>query len=180
MWRQSFRVARCEDVLDEDHNPFTTNRYRHLRYGAAALPEAEQPASQIDVSRLMDGCLFRSALGGFGGGVMGLLMGGFFHTMQPVNVDTTLSSWEQIKMSYRGFGQACTRMARNFSKVGVVYAGVECWLERERAARDLPNAMYAGCITGGILAFQAGPQAMAWGCGGFAVFSAIIEVAMGH
>mmetsp|Transcript_3674 Transcript_3674/g.9380 ORF Transcript_3674/g.9380 Transcript_3674/m.9380 type:complete len:178 (-) Transcript_3674:124-657(-) len=177
MWRASF--ARCSDA-PVDGNPFMTEKYRLLRYGPAAQPGAEMPPPQIDPSRIVDGCTARAALGGVGGGVMGLLMGGFFHTMQPMNVDTTQTSWEQIRQSYRGFGQACTRMSRNFAKVGVLYASIECFFERERASRDVPNAMYAGCVTGGVLAFQAGPQAMAFGCAGFAAFSAIIECAMGH
>merc|ERR1711904_119104 len=103
----------------------------------------------------------------------GLMMGGFMHTMQPINVDHTLSTAEQIKASYRGFGQSCSRMARGFAKVGVLYSAVECVIERERASHDVPNAVYAGCVTGGLLALQAGPQAMGFGCAGFAIFSAI-------
>mmetsp|Transcript_10741 Transcript_10741/g.24699 ORF Transcript_10741/g.24699 Transcript_10741/m.24699 type:complete len:120 (+) Transcript_10741:2-361(+) len=119
-------------------------------------------------------------MSGVGGSVMGLLMGGFMHTMQPMNVDTSLGTFDQIKQSYKGFGQACTRMSRNFGKVGCVYAGVECMFERSRGQRDVPNAMYAGCVTGSVLAFQAGPGAMAMGCAGFAAFSAIIETFMAH
>lgn len=112
---------------------------------------------------------------------MGLLMGGFFHAMQPINVDTSLGTWDQIRMSYKGFGQSCIRMSRNFGKVGFVYAGIECFMERERGIKDVPNAMYAGCAAGGVLAFQAGPQSMAFGCAGFAAFSAVIECFMvGH
>lgn len=71
-------------------------------------------------------------------------------------------------------------MSRNFAKVGVVYAGMECFLERERAARDLPNAILSGCAAGGVLAFQGGPSGMALGCLGFAAFSAVIETVMDH
>merc|ERR1712232_99938 len=184
MWRPSWSV-RCEELsaetaaaLDENvENPYLKKRYLQLTYGTANLPP---PPPQMDVSRVVDGCTARAILGCVGGSVLGLLMGGFMHTMQPMNVDTTLGTWDQLRLSYKGFGSACTRMSRNFAKVGCIYAGVECFMERERAVRDIPNAMYAGCITGGILAFQAGPTAMAWGCGGFAAFSAVIEMAMGH
>mmetsp|Transcript_81137 Transcript_81137/g.160824 ORF Transcript_81137/g.160824 Transcript_81137/m.160824 type:complete len:175 (+) Transcript_81137:26-550(+) len=174
MWRASNPVKVSQDAVEQN---LITDRFRLLQYRPPIPPEL-QPA--IDVERLTNGCTFHALIGGFGGGVMGLLMGGFFHTMQPMNVDTSLSTWHQIRQSYRGFGQACTRMARNFSKVGFIYAGVECSLERERAKKDIPTAMYAGCVTGGILAFQAGPQAMALGCAGFAAFSAVIETFMGH
>uniref|UniRef100_A0A7S1MNT9 Mitochondrial import inner membrane translocase subunit TIM22 n=1 Tax=Alexandrium catenella TaxID=2925 RepID=A0A7S1MNT9_ALECA len=174
MWSESFNAAQhAVDPL----NPFVSERYRFLNYKPPLPPEMQQ---SLDVERIMSGCTAHAALGGIGGSVMGLLMGGFFHAMQPMNVDTSLSTWQQLRLSYKGFGTACTRMSRNFAKVGVVYAGVECFLERERATKDIPNAMYAGCATGGVLAFQAGPQAMALGCAGFAAFSMVIELVMGH
>eukprot|EP00927_Polykrikos_kofoidii_P055030 TRINITY_DN49343_c0_g1_i1.p1 TRINITY_DN49343_c0_g1~~TRINITY_DN49343_c0_g1_i1.p1 ORF type:complete len:181 (+),score=26.02 TRINITY_DN49343_c0_g1_i1:100-642(+) len=178
MWRSSFVLCQNTPATPSE-NPFMTQRYRLLNYGPHCEPGAEPPPPQLDAARLMEGCTGKAALGAFGGGMMGLLMGGFFHTMQPMNVDTSLSSWDQIKQSYKGFGTACTRMSRNFAKVGCVYASVECFMERERAIRDVPNAVYAGCVTGAVLAFQAGPQAMAFGCGGFAAFSAVIETMMG-
>eukprot|EP00928_Gymnodinium_smaydae_P065255 TRINITY_DN48422_c0_g1_i1.p1 TRINITY_DN48422_c0_g1~~TRINITY_DN48422_c0_g1_i1.p1 ORF type:complete len:205 (-),score=42.34 TRINITY_DN48422_c0_g1_i1:322-861(-) len=179
MWRESTFV-RCSEAPVNQADPYTTDRYRFLRYGPWAQPGAEAPPPQLDGSRIIDGCTARVIMGTVGGSVMGLLMGGFFHTMQPLNVDTTLSTREQLRQSYKGFGQACSRMARQFGKVGAVYAGIECFMERARASKDVPNAMYAGCFTGGVLAFQAGPQAMAMGCAGFAAFSAVIETMMAH
>ncbi|MCJ1328944.1 Mitochondrial import inner membrane translocase subunit tim22 [Thelotrema lepadinum] len=44
-----------------------------------------------------------------------------------------------------------------------------------RAKNDIKNGIAAGCVTGGILAAKAGPQAAAVGCAGFAAFSAAIE-----
>lgn len=157
--------------LTRDMAPYLSNRYLGLQY---IRPQPKMV--QYEFERVQGGCTSHAIMGGFMGTGMGLLMGGFFHSMQPMdNIDTTLSTWEQTRLSYRGFGQACFRMARNFGKIGVVYGAVECCLERERASKDVPNAMYAGCVTGGILAFQAGPQAMAFGCAGFAAFSAVIE-----
>mmetsp|Transcript_49774 Transcript_49774/g.131978 ORF Transcript_49774/g.131978 Transcript_49774/m.131978 type:complete len:181 (-) Transcript_49774:114-656(-) len=180
MWRPSGEVT--QETIDAalnpnlNANPYLNDRYRWVAYNNN--PPVAPPV--LDAGRLMEGCTARAAMGGIGGGVMGILMGGFFHTMQPMNIDTTLSTWDQIRQSYKGFGEACRRMSRNFAKLGVLYASVDCFLERERAAKDIPNSMYAGCVTGGILAFQSGPQAMALGCGGFALFSGIIESFMAH
>ena len=160
---------------------FLSDKYRHLRYGPRFDPH--DPPSfltrfQMSPDVLFESCAFRgvfSAVAGFG---LGALMGGFFHTMQPidtVNLDDKLSTWEQVRRSYRGFGDSCLRSARGFAKVGLVYSAVECVIERERATRDIQNAIYGGCVTGAILAYQAGPQGMAFGCAGFAAFSAIIE-----
>ena len=44
-----------------------------------------------------------------------------------------------------------------------------------RAKNDMKNGIAAGCVTGGVLAAKAGPQAAAVGCLGFAAFSAAID-----
>lgn len=178
MWEPSIPDARYFET-----SPVFTNRYVYMKRFTDQVPDFSNAFdyTPVDGAKLGDGCTMRVCIAGVGGSVLGLLMGGFFHAMAPMNVDTSLSTWEQIKQSYKGFGQNCTRMSRNFGKVGCIYSGVECALERERGRRDVPNAMYAGCVTGGILAFQSGPSGMALGCGGFAVFSAAIEMFMeGH
>lgn len=40
--------------------------------------------------------------------------------------------------------------------------------------------MRTGCVTGGTLAYSAGPKGMCLGCVTFAAFSAGIEKLMGH
>eukprot|EP00933_Yihiella_yeosuensis_P041251 TRINITY_DN35664_c0_g1_i1.p1 TRINITY_DN35664_c0_g1~~TRINITY_DN35664_c0_g1_i1.p1 ORF type:complete len:187 (-),score=24.02 TRINITY_DN35664_c0_g1_i1:63-623(-) len=185
MWQPSLPLRWQDGQLSEPEggSPFLTPRYARLRYGQSLTEDEIEMLKQVPLEpqRITDGCTARAAMGGIGGSVLGLLMGGFFHTMAPPTmVDTSLSTFEQIRLSYKGFGQACTRSARQFGKFGVVYAGVECAMERERASMDLQNAIYAGCITGGIIAFQGGPGAMAMSCGGLAAFSAVIEMVMGH
>lgn len=109
------------------------------------------------------------------------MLGGFFHSMQPMDMnDSKMTTNEQIRASYRGFGASCTRMARGFSKVGLVYSATECFIESERGTHDIANAIYAGCATGGFLAMQGGPGAAMTGCAGFALFSAMIEKFMGN
>eukprot|EP00930_Biecheleria_cincta_P075299 TRINITY_DN62463_c0_g1_i1.p1 TRINITY_DN62463_c0_g1~~TRINITY_DN62463_c0_g1_i1.p1 ORF type:complete len:189 (+),score=38.89 TRINITY_DN62463_c0_g1_i1:155-721(+) len=188
MWQPSWRPSlpvRCQDApgIASGNNPYMTEKYRLLMYGQQLTPDELNflQNQSLDPTRLTDSCTARAAFGFVGGGLMGFVMGGFLHTMQPpTDIDTSQSTLQQIKHSYKGFGQACVRMARNFSKFGFVYAGVECFFERERAVRDVPNAMYAGCVTGGILGFQGGPSGMAMGCAGIAAFSAVIELVMGH
>ncbi|CAK9056074.1 unnamed protein product [Durusdinium trenchii] len=163
-------------------NPYLSDKYQMLNYARKMTPEEIEMMRNTSLgTRVVEGCTMRAALSGVGGAGLGLLMGGFMHAMQPPpDIDTSLSTMEQIRQSYKGFGQACVRMSRNFAKVGVVYAGLECYLERERAARDLPNAILSGCAAGGVLAFQGGPSGMALGCLGFAAFSAVIESVMDH
>eukprot|EP00438_Fugacium_kawagutii_P001840 Skav215876 [mRNA] locus=scaffold2770:165484:185595:- [translate_table: standard] len=123
--------------MNEDREPYKT-----LNYARRMTSEETELMRNTGLgTRVVEGCTMRAAMSGVGGAVLGLLMGGFMHAMQPPpDIDTSLSSMEQIRQSYKGFGQACIRMSRNFAKVGVVYAGMECFLERERAARDLPGS----------------------------------------
>ena len=162
-----------------------TDRYRYLRVGPRT--ELHNPLSfyelvQIHPDKLFESCIVRSLFSGVAGLGLGALMGGFFHTMQPVDTftDEKITIREQFRRQYKGFGANCVRMAKGFAKVGLVYSGIECAIERERAQRDIPNAVYAGCMTGAILAYKAGPQGMAMGCAGFAAFSAVIEAIMNN
>jgi import inner membrane translocase subunit TIM22 len=172
-------------VVQDPMEILMTDTYRNLRIGSRA--ELAEPLTflelvQIQPDKLFESCAVRAIFSGVAGLGLGALMGGFFHTMQPVDssIDEKLSFREQFKRQYKGFGANCVRMAKGFGKVGLVYSGIECAIERERAQRDIPNALYAGCLTGGILAYKAGPQGMAMGCAGFAAFSAVIEAIMNH
>lgn len=161
-----------------------TDKYRHLRIGPRthlAEPLTFYQLIQVQPDKLFESCIVRSIFSGVAGLGLGALMGGFFHTMQPVDsFNENLTFREQMRLQYKGFGANCVRMAKGFAKVGLVFSGIECAIERERAQRDVPNAVYAGCLTGAVLAYQAGPQGMAMSCVGFAAFSAIIEAVMNH
>lgn len=82
---------------------------------------------------------------------------------------------EQLKRGFKDMGSRSYSSAKNFGKVGAIFAGTECCVEGYRAKNDLANGVIAGCITGGVLAAPAGPQAAALGCAGFAAFSLAID-----
>jgi mitochondrial import inner membrane translocase subunit TIM22 len=88
---------------------------------------------------------------------------------------TSLPLKEQLRRGFRDMGSRSFSSAKNFGKVGAIFAGTECCIEGYRAKNTLSNGIMAGCITGGILAAPAGPQAAALGCAGFAAFSAAID-----
>lgn len=93
----------------------------------------------------------------------------------------TLSSLplrQQLKHGFKDMGTRSFSMAKNFGKVGALFSGIECGIEGMRAKNDLANGVAAGCLTGGLLAKNAGPQAMAGGCVAFAAFSAAIDAWM--
>jgi len=88
---------------------------------------------------------------------------------------TSLPLRQQLKQGFRDLGSRSFSSAKNFGKVGAIFAGTECCVEGFRAKNDLKNGVIAGCITGGVLAAPAGPQAAALGCAGFAAFSLAID-----
>ena len=91
---------------------------------------------------------------------------------------TSLPVREQLRRGLRDMGTKSYSSAKNFAMIGALYSGTECCIEGYRAKSDLYNSVSAGCVTGAILAYKAGPQAAALGCGGFAAFSAAIDAYM--
>lgn len=94
---------------------------------------------------------------------------------QPIN---SLPLRQQLKHGFKDMGARSYSTARNFGKIGALFAGIECGIEGLRAKNDLVNGAAAGCLAGGILARSAGPQAMAGGCAAFAAFSTAIDAYM--
>jgi len=91
---------------------------------------------------------------------------------------TDLPLRQQLRAGLRDMAKQSISSGRNFAKVGAIFSGTECAIEGLRAKNDLYNGVAGGCLTGGILARNAGPQAVAVGCAGFAVFSAAIDAYM--
>jgi len=96
----------------------------------------------------------------------------------PLSASSTITSLpmqQQLRAGLKDMGRASWSSAKNFGLVGAIFSGTECCIEGYRATNDLTNGIAAGCITGGVLAAKAGPQAAVVGCLGFAAFSAAID-----
>lgn len=91
---------------------------------------------------------------------------------------TDLPLRQQLKHGLRDMYRSSISSGKNFAKVGAIFSGTECAIEGLRAKNDLWNGVAGGCLTGGVLARSAGPQAVAVGCAGFAAFSAAIDAYM--
>jgi len=132
----------------------------------------------------MESCPGKTAVSGVMGFALGGAFGLFMASMQydtPLSTNptataiTSLPLKEQLKRGFKDLGARSYSSAKNFGKVGAIYSGTECCVEGFRAKNDLANGVIAGCITGGVLAAPAGPQAAALGCAGFAAFSLAID-----
>ena len=139
----------------------------------------------------MESCPAKLAIAG----TMGFGLGGMFGIfMSSMRYDTPMSSGlpggvgtgnisdlpvrEQLRLGFKDMGRSAYSSAKNFGYIGAIFAGTECAIEGFRAKNDLGNGVAAGCLTGGFLARNAGPQAAAVGCAGFAAFSAAIDAYM--
>jgi import inner membrane translocase subunit TIM22 len=103
-----------------------------------------------------------------------------YHTMSPgsTNPVTSLPVRQQLIHGFKDMGNRSYSTAKNFGKVGALFAGIECGVEGLRAKNDLANGAIAGCMAGGILAKNAGPQAALGGCAAFAAFGLAIDAYM--
>lgn len=158
--------------------------------GPLPQPGGPQDPGVKAVQAAMESCVGKSVMSGvmgFGmGGLFGMFMASMsydtpFHTAVPGAQPTPISSLplkQQLKIGFKDMGTKSFSMAKNFGKVGALYSGIECGIEGLRAKNDTTNAVAAGCVTGGVLAKNAGPQAAVGGCLAFAAFSAAIEVYM--
>ena len=142
-----------------------------------------------DFSWLTDSCGGKAAIGVFGGGVMGLLMGVFLgalsDTQPPIQVaggkDVPQAPLkEQVRYTMRATAEKSMYWCRNFAFITGVFGGSECLVEKFRGKHDMWNPVASGCITGAALQAHAGPQAALIGCGGFAAFSIVIDKFMGN
>jgi len=102
-----------------------------------------------------------------------------FNPNNPLSAATqSMTTREQVVAGFKDMGKASWRSAKNFGLIGAIFSGTECCIEGLRAKNDLWNGVAAGCLTGGTLAINGGPQAAAIGCAGFAAFSAAIDAYM--
>ncbi|TKX26767.1 hypothetical protein C1H76_0921 [Elsinoe australis] len=144
--------------------------------------ELQQIKVQKYIAAASESCAFKTAMSG----VMGFGLGGAFGLfMSSMRYDTPMTPQgaeisklpvrDQIRQGFREMGKQSWSSARNFGKVALFYTGIECGIEGLRGKNAMENNVIAGFITGGILARNAGPQAMAVGAAGFGVFGYAIE-----
>jgi len=143
------------------------------------LPPPQEPSAAARES-----CTIQAMMSGAAGGVAGLALGAvlmpFNANMQALD-NENLPIKEQFRRGLREMGSQSRSWGKSLMVIGAVFSCSECFVEKARGRTDRWNPIYGGCITGGVLAASAGPQAMAVGCAGFAAFSAAIDaLGFGH
>jgi import inner membrane translocase subunit TIM22 len=162
---------------------------KSLPYFQPWFPTAGPSQLPPDFSWMSSSCGGKAAIGVFGGGIMGLLMGVFLGAMSdatpPVQTiggkDVPQAPLrEQVRVTMRATAEKSLYWCKNFAFITGVFGGSECLVEKFRGKHDMWNAVASGCITGAALQAKSGPQAAAVGCGGFAAFSIVIDSVMGN
>ncbi|CCF58632.1 hypothetical protein KAFR_0F00350 [Kazachstania africana CBS 2517] len=152
-------------------------------------PEDQAERGAQAMMNFMTSCPGKAALSGVTGFALGGVFGLFMSSMaydspihlpqagvNPMDKIAELPFKQQMKLQFSDMGKKSYSSAKNFGYLGLIYAGVECVVESTRAKNDIYNGITAGCITGGGLAYNGGPQAALFGCAGFALFSAAIDL----
>lgn len=182
----SHREALHRPVPSKTDDPLALENLtrKSLPYFLPWSPTAGPAELVPDFSWLTNSCGGKAAIGVFGGGVMGLLMGVFLGAMSdatpPVQViggkDVPQAPMrEQLRVTMRATADKSLYWARNFAFITGVFGGSECLVEKYRGKHDIWNSVASGCITGAAMQAKQGPQAAAFGCGGFAAFSLVID-----
>jgi len=166
-----------------------TSRYHYLPYFLPYKLTASTNELPPDFSWLSESCSGKAAIGIFGGGIMGLLMGVFLGAMSDLTPPVTMIDGkdvpqaplkEQFRTTMRATADKSRYWCRQFAFITGVFGGSECLVEKYRGKHDIWNPVASGCITGAAMQAKSGPQAAMMGCGGFAAFSIVIDLVMGH
>lgn len=177
------------EYVDGDHDLALSQLTRKsLPYFQPWYQTAGPTEMPANFSWISDSCGGKAAIGVFGGGVMGLLMGVFLGAMSDATPPVTVINGkdvpqapirEQMKLVMRATADKSIYWCKSFAFITGVFGGSECLVEKYRGKHDVWNPVISGCITGAALQAKSGPGAAAFGCGGFAAFSLVIDTVMG-
>ncbi|KAI3661246.1 hypothetical protein MP638_005683 [Amoeboaphelidium occidentale] len=156
--------------------------------GSFQQEQSDAMKNEVMMAAIMESCPAKGVMatvGGFVfGGAFGLIMTSFeaSSTAQAaIQISETGKApplRQQLKDTARDMGKRSYSMAKSFAVIGAIYSTTECVIESYRAKHDIYNSVSAGCVSGALLAIRSGPQGAAFGCAGFAAFSAAIDYFM--
>lgn len=157
----SHTIALHRPVPVKDDSPYSIDQLtrRSLPYFMPWQTTAGPAELPPDFSFLTNSCGGKAAIGVFGGGVMGLLMGVFLGAMSdatpPLQViggkDVPQAPLrEQVKLTMRATADKSLYWCRNFAFITGVFGGSECLVEKYRGTHDRWNSVASGCITGAV------------------------------
>ncbi|SOV74812.1 mitochondrial import inner membrane translocase subunit TIM22, putative [Plasmodium sp. gorilla clade G3] len=174
-------VTTRNNNIDNDNNSrsksgILNDRYINFKIFKKGEELSDEQKAFIKVQTYLNEGILPKCMGmGIGGGIVGLLIGVFFFSMQPSNIDYTLTYKQQLKEQFSLLKQSVKSSCLNFAKIGFLYSFYENSLQKIRATNDLTNTLYSGCLTGASISYKKGVPSMISGCASFAAFSLAIE-----
>ena len=165
----------------------TSRTLLYMPYPVPWAITATPPTPPPDFAFMQESCGAKAAIGIFGGGAMGLLLGVFLGAMSDMTPPVTIINGkdvpqaplkEQMHTTLRATAEKSLYWCRQFAFITGVFGGTECLVEKYRGKHDVWNEVISGCATGAALQAKSGPSAAAIGCGGFAAFSLILHPLM--
>jgi mitochondrial import inner membrane translocase subunit TIM22 len=148
-----------------DHHPLSIEQItqRSLPYFLPwSITASPNSAAHIppDYTHIANSCGGKAAIGVFGGGVMGLLMGVFLGAMSDATPPVQYIAGkevpsqplhDQMKLTFRATANKSLYWCKNFAFITGVFGGSECLVEKYRGKHDVWNSVVSGCLTGAAL-----------------------------
>jgi len=127
---------------------------------------------------ITESCVFKTIMSGALGFLFGFGIGSFFSFgMNPTPEQIENKSFRyQVIDGFKQSGKSGWNMGKGFASAGILFSGSECAIESYRGKSDIYGSVSAGCVSGALLGVRGGPASMAFGCAGFAAFSAAIDI----
>ncbi|KAG4067643.1 hypothetical protein HA402_005415 [Bradysia odoriphaga] len=142
-------------------------------------PVAIKTSEEKMVESFFESCFFKSFMACVMGYGLGAAIGLFSSSVNPnIAVPGVPEKQQTAREIFREMRKTTHGYAKNFSVIGLMFAGVECTIESCRGKSDWRNGTYAGGITGGLIGLRAGVKAGILGAAGFAAFSTAIDYYM--
>mmetsp|Transcript_26975 Transcript_26975/g.58975 ORF Transcript_26975/g.58975 Transcript_26975/m.58975 type:complete len:198 (-) Transcript_26975:599-1192(-) len=164
-------------VSEASTSTSTQSKDRKKKFQPLTMPTTEQ----IMFEDIMNNCFSKTAISGVMGGVAGAALGLFTASIENQGVDdirhadTPKPTRVVLKEMALNMRDKSWSYAKGFALFGALYSFNECVIEKFRAKHDKVNPTLAGCATGAMLAYSAGPKAMCLGCASVGAFSLAIE-----
>ena len=151
-----YRNALHRPIPSLDHSPFSVDQISRkalpypLPWKQTKGPDHMEP----DFSWISQSCGGKAAIGVFGGGVMGLLMGVFLGAMSDATPPVTVVAGkevpnaplkEQMRVVARATSEKSIYWCKNFAFITGVFGGSECLVEKYRGKHDVWNSVASGC-----------------------------------
>ena len=157
--------------------PFNDEQRRSILvnalYGSRVVP---------DPYRFTESCIMKMPVQLLFGGLLGGAMGIFFGQSSPLVIPNGTpppperSLKQTMHLEFQKTKKSARMWSKNMAMIGALFGTTECYIEKYRAKHDIINPTLAGCASGAVLGAKGGAQSALLGCGGFAAFSAAMEL----